>query len=77
MFNLFINFRKYEGINTICNNCVNKDGFDSCNSNQIVLSTGYWRRYATSNVILPCPLESASCTGKNDFNIYFLAKYIY
>lgn len=57
---------KYEDINTKCINCYNVDGISSCNSDQIVLNNGWWRRYSASDYLMQCPIESKSCIGGNE-----------
>jgi hypothetical protein len=39
-------------------------GVGSCYKNQLVLNSGYWRRYADNEAVLSCPLQDA-CVGGN------------
>lgn len=47
-----------------CKTCFGVEGIAECYGNQIVLVEGYWRRYASNEAVLICPLKSA-CVGGN------------
>jgi hypothetical protein len=38
-------------------------GVNSCEGDELYLSKGYWRRYATSETVLACLLDARSCPG--------------
>lgn len=48
-----------------CVDCSQTTGVSHCATNQIVLQSGYWRRYATTQAVMKCPSGSKSCLGGN------------
>jgi hypothetical protein len=48
-----------------CNDCSNTEGIAQCHGNQIVVASGYWRRFEESETILPCTFSKQSCAGGN------------
>jgi hypothetical protein len=49
----------------VCVPCADTEGIAACESDQIVLSDGYWRRHDGNTAVLTCPLAAASCVGGN------------
>jgi hypothetical protein len=50
---------------TTCTECLSLGTVDSCYADQIFLADGYWRRYPTSEAIIPCLDELSGCGGGN------------
>lgn len=48
----------------LCTNCVDISGIDDCYSNQIFVSSGYWRRYPYTTAVMKCRY-ARSCIGGN------------
>jgi hypothetical protein len=48
-----------------CTDCSGTEGIAQCHGNQIVVASGYWRRYEESETILPCTFDKQSCAGGN------------